>query len=411
MHKFFKKSLLSLTLFSVFSIQAAPVAPTELNQETLHQVLGTKASDIMNKYNLYFDSEDQKLIWFVAKTGSAKPNQKSTRNRSVFRIISKSLKQNSLEKKLLPNHKGIHSRGYFHSTNDTGANQSALNDLYAAATTAGFTVQPAIAKSSKLTFVLFGKDVDRDGYPDVDCELKQEISSSLTYPQCTYIVDGEVLNVPEAVPVLDINSRFNLKDNITNNWVRFTFQTVSSQESIELFRDSLLKTKSLDALLYADMESELQSSAQTEQARFKVNLTQANKAAYEYAEAHNFVCKDSDLNALAEKIIINKWVDIDVYNQTSQKWETIDFDNTDQDTLTEAVEKIKAEFISGLFQPIQTREDKKHSVFVFKKNIDLWWHLQFYQNVSWSPKTTSVKASTHYVIDLITDHVTTLRLK
>lgn len=421
----FKRTLISLSLLSCFSAHALPVDPTEADRVLMQEVLGTEAAELTEKYALFFDSRSKKLIWFVPKIGKLASRGYGQNKSPIFNIMTKTPWSGSLLGTFFPGQKQIYAGGAFSSTGDTYA----LRKLYQTAAAAGYSVQPATAEKATLKFGLLGKDIDGDGYPDVNCISKQAQGffdaqgQALTYPECSYTIDGEIPGVSKVVQVPEILAASTGQRTggrrLTNTVVPFNFNTVPSNATVDLFQKSLENTHALDALLYADINWELQTTGLTERARININWQQTFESVSTYAAYHNYACVDVELTDISEKLLKEGAVTVDLYNRMTRKWESMSFDDTDANDdaeFIEAVNKVKNEIESELFQEIRTKADKftqdksnivsteddKKTMFVYRKNTTkrAFSHKE-QRYVLWNPGKKTVSTSTSFFVGCI----------
>tara|TARA_B100001094_G_scaffold293114_1_gene312770 strand:+ start:282 stop:1604 length:1323 start_codon:yes stop_codon:yes gene_type:complete len=421
----FKRTLISFSLLSCFSAHALPVAPTEADRVLMQEVLGAEAAELTEKYALFFDSRNKKLIWFVPKIGKLASSGYGQNKSPIFNIMTKTPWSGSFLGIFFPKQKQVYAGGAFSSTGDTYA----LRKLYQTAAAAGYSVQPATAESSTLKFGLLGKDIDGDGYPDVNC-ISNEVTGvfdaqgkPLTHPECTYTIDGEVLGASKVIQVPDIlavsTGQRTGGRRLTNTVVPFNFNTVPSNVTVDLFQNSLKNTHGLDTLLYADINWELQTTGLTERARININWQPTFESVSTYAASHNYACIDVELTEISEKLLKEGAVTVKLYNRITRKWEPMSFDDTDANDdaeFIEAVNKVKEQIKNELFQEIKTKADKfaqsksnmvtteddKKSVFFYRKNVEkrAFSHKE-QKYVSWNPGKKTVRALTRFSLDCI----------
>lgn len=305
---FIKKAHL-VTLASAMTLpmlaNAAPVAPEQ------KPVPVRFSEEVLANFELYADSDNNRLIWYVPKNGSVA--MLGTASNPVPRFSANYFTEFS----------GVFA-GQVVSTIggsfSTAGFAPQRSQLQTEATRLGVQIQPAQAKKATTKFIVSGFDVD--GKLDPTCTLEKMIvtspitgeSTEISMPKCEITYDdGTVREV-------DTIQKFTalVPTGQTSVSTSIPFQAKTTPAYAPIVESNMLSGANFDDALSAVVDWEIPTSSITRTARFTINYNQVFEKATTFAAIHDWACVDIEVSTFFQRLVRDGTIKVEYLNASNQ---------------------------------------------------------------------------------------------
>jgi hypothetical protein len=305
-------------------IQAAPLSGAEKD------ITGYFSPDVQRKFNLYADSEDASLVWYVPKDGTVALLGSATNPVPRFSASS-----------VIPT-TGIFAGqplAYIGGSFDTSPFPADLALLNSEAASNSFRIAAAPAKKTTTSFLLAGL-LNHDGRPNINCvTLTATINNPITGP-----VEVEIPNCSVTFDdgtVRDVNVMQNFialpPTGFSSVSTSIPFQAQLTPDYSQIAAMKMNSGESWDDILSTAVDWELDTRALTKTARITIDWNQTFKQASTYFAIHNNACLDVEVSTFFRSLVRDgKGVLVEYYNGTD--WTPIGPNDADFLAVVKAVE-------------------------------------------------------------------------
>jgi len=396
----FKKTALALvigsTLFASGIISADPMNPTENN------IAQYFSPDMQDKYYLYADSQDAKLVWFVPKMGFIASKGRGNRIAPNFNA-SETTPRFGTWPTIRPGESQVRLGGAFNTTGDI----ESLKILKREARAKGYTIAPAIVNRAKSTFIVEGIDVNGDGNIDVSCTQDPHTidGKEITIHICSVTAaDG----TKKEVSTLE-RATFKVPKGRTSVSTRIPFQILSLPNS-EISSDIstiLMDGGSLDQYYQLVVAWDLNTASSTRVARITIDWNQTFEQASTFVATHGFFCKRTEIKTFFKKLVQKgKGITVEYLHADG----TYHPEATNNAEFIKVVEGVRRELQDELFQ--QIREYSRPQLGKVSTNVRSFYTLRAnYEKqilkrhetryVNWNPGMKLERPQTNMGIDCV----------
>jgi hypothetical protein len=287
-----KLTKIALSLFALSTLQTT-AAPMSLDEK---DITGHFSVDTQRKFNLYADSQDAALVWYVPKEGQIAINGATTASpRPRLSVISRVSPFG-----IWGGQEQVVIGGAF----DTTGNRGALLKLEKEAKQLGWKISPAPAARSKTTFALSDVHFDRSGRARVDC-FNEEGSiggTAFVVPVC------KVLNDDGEWQKTTVLSSFQTSTptGATSVSTYIPFQVVTLPDIAPEIRSLMETGSNWDGHIQATTKWELTTQARTQVARINIDWERVFQQASTYTAIHYNSCVEAEIQTFFRKLLDNQ---------------------------------------------------------------------------------------------------------
>lgn len=289
------KNNLSLALLTVFTsspivLNATPLAPEDKSVADIFTV------DIQNNFELYADSEDDNLIWYVPAGGSIAMLGSSSNPVPRFNASS------FVEFNGVFAGQAVALMGGSFSTAGFAPLREQLEQEAAAA---GYTVSPAQASSATTKFIVSG--METSGQVNADCDVTEltvtnpitGVSQIVRLPNCTVTYDdGTVYDV-------DTIQRFTALTPAgqTSVSTSIPFQVKTTPAYALTVANNLAVGANFDDVLSAVVDWEIPTTSITRTARLTIDYRSVFEKATTFSAIHDWACVDVEIATFFQRLV------------------------------------------------------------------------------------------------------------
>ncbi|WP_419146764.1 hypothetical protein [Pseudoalteromonas 'SMAR'] len=287
----YSQSVLAMALaMTTMHAQAAPMSHDEKDISSFF------SADTQRKFNLYADTQDNQLVWYVPKEGQIAingANTSSPRPRlSVLSRVSPYGIWAGLEQAVIG--------GAF----DTTGNRGALLRLESEAQQRGWRVAPAPAQHAKTRFMLSDIYFDNSGRAHVECEMETGTINGVEFqvPKC-YALDDDGNMQPTDV-VASFQSMAPEGFSSTSTYI--PFQLVTTPSATPEIRQIMMSGANWDASIQATTDWQLTTHARTQIARINIDWERVFQQASTYTAVHLNSCVEAEIETFFRRLLDNQ---------------------------------------------------------------------------------------------------------
>ncbi|WP_163830654.1 hypothetical protein [Spartinivicinus ruber] len=247
------------------------------------------SAEILANFDLFADSDNDKIVWYVPKLGNiALQATHTTDPRPRFAASSRQVTRGIFEGETI-----VNLGGSFSTSGSLGALQRLNNE----ASSYGLTARAAPASKAAAKFMVSAIDVGA-GRADVKCAESDDITGLGSVVECEVkSLDGQYYPTDM---LYRLNSRAPQgKSTVSQN---IPFQAVLLPGFDQLIQDKLNEGAQWDDLITADVEWEIGTERKTRVARAKIKWKQIFEQAHTYMSVHNFACVDVEIEAFFQNL-------------------------------------------------------------------------------------------------------------
>ncbi|WP_103654359.1 hypothetical protein [Agarilytica rhodophyticola] len=310
MGKFFKMlAASSLAILTLDFASAVPVNPEEVN------ISSRFSTDVQVNFELYADTDDDKLVWYVPRGGSIAMLGNSNNPVPRFNATAFTEFSGVFAGQTVALLGGSFSTAGFAPLRDLL--ESEAQDL-------GMRIAPAPARLATTKFIVSG--IETGNSLDVDCEFETliitdpftGISREVKMPKCsvTYENGNEQL--------VDTMQRFNsiVPAGQTSVLTSIPFQAKTTPEYALVAQNNLAVGANFDETLSAVVDWEIFTEALTKTARFTINFNQVFEKATTFAAIHNWACVDIEVSTFFQRLVRDGDIKVE-YLTGNNVWSTV----------------------------------------------------------------------------------------
>jgi hypothetical protein len=396
----FKKTALALvigsTLLASGIVSAYPMNPTENNVAQYFSV------DMQDKYYLYADSQDAKLIWFVPKMGFIASKGRGNRIAPNFNG-SETTPSFGTWPAIRPGESQVRLGGSFNTTGDI----ESLKILKREARAKGYNIAPAMVNRAKSTFIVEGTDIDGDGNIDVNCTQKPYNVNG--YKSTIHICSVTAADgTKKEVSTLE-RATFKVPEGRTSVSTRIPFQILSLPDSniSADISNTLMDGGSLDHYYQFVISWNLNTASSTRVARITVDWNQTFEQASKFLAVRGFLCNRIEIRKFFKKLVQEGKGVVVEYRHADGSYHP---EATDDAQFIKVVEGVRKELRDELFQ--QVREYSQSQLGTVSTNVRSFFTLranyekQIFKRhetryVNWNPGMKMESPQTNMGIDCV----------
>ncbi len=284
---------------------ASPVAPEQ------KPVPVRFSAEVLANFELYADSDNNKLVWYVPKYGSVAmlgtPSNPVPRfNANYFTEFSGAFAGQT-----------VAVLGGSFSTAGFAPQRTQLQNE---ATSLGVQIAPAQAKKATTKFIVSG--LDTDGKLHANCTTTKllvtnpvtGVTTEVSMPKCEVVYeDGTIKEV-------DTIQKFTalVPTGQTSVSTSIPFQAKTTPDYTNSVTSNLASGANFDESLSAVVDWEIPTSSITRTARFTINYNQVFEKATTFAAIHNWACVDIEVSTFFQRLVRDGSIKVEYLNASNQ---------------------------------------------------------------------------------------------
>ncbi|PUA29174.1 MAG: hypothetical protein B0W54_00775 [Cellvibrio sp. 79] len=284
---------------------ASPVAPEQ------KPVPVRFSAEVLANFELYADSDNNKLVWYVPKYGSVAmlgtPSNPVPRfNANYFTEFSGAFAGQT-----------VAVLGGSFSTAGFAPQRTQLQNE---ANSLGVQIAPAQAKKATTKFIVSG--LDTDGKLHANCTTTKllvtnpvtGVTTEVSMPKCEVVYeDGTIKEV-------DTIQKFTalVPTGQTSVSTSIPFQAKTTPDYTNSVTSNLASGANFDESLSAVVDWEIPTSSITRTARFTINYNQVFEKATTFAAIHNWACVDIEVSTFFQRLVRDGSIKVEYLNANNQ---------------------------------------------------------------------------------------------
>lgn len=392
-----KKFTLTKTAVSVLALISLNTFAAPMSHEE-KDINGYFTADTQNKFNLYADNQDSKLVWYVPKEGQIAINGASTATpRPRLSVVSRMSPYG-----IWAGQEQVVVGGAF----DTTGNRGALLKLEAEAVARGWRISPAPAAKSKTRFMLSDVYFDGNDRANVRCENKTGEFNGMPFvvPECSVLNDDGEWQRTDVVASFQAMSPSGSSSVSTY----IPFQVVTTPTVSYEIHQVMEAGANWDAHIQATTEWELTTHARTQIARINIDWERVFQQASTYTAIHFNSCVEAEIQTFFRRLLDNQngqsGITIE-YRQPDGTYSgtptnVAQFDNSVQSLYESIRDELFVELRDyGQSQLGQVSTEPSNAVFTLRANYEkLIFRRKESRYLTWNPGTKITNALTNMTI-------------
>jgi hypothetical protein len=284
---------------------ASPVAPEQ------KPVPVRFSAEVLANFELYADSDNNKLVWYVPKYGSVAmlgtPSNPVPRfNANYFTEFSGAFAGQTV--------------AVLGGSFSTAGFAPQRTQLQTEATRLGVQIAPAQAKKATTKFIVSG--LDTDGKLHANCTTTKllvtnpvtGVTTEVSMPKCEVVYeDGTIKEV-------DTIQKFTalVPTGQTSVSTSIPFQAKTTPDYTNSVTSNLASGANFDESLSAVVDWEIPTSSITRTARFTINYNQVFEKATTFAAIHDWACVDIEVSTFFQRLVRDGSIKVEYLNASNQ---------------------------------------------------------------------------------------------
>lgn len=284
---------------------ASPVAPEQ------KPVPVRFSAEVLANFELYADSDNNKLVWYVPKYGSVAmlgtPSAPVPRfNANYFTEFSGAFAGQTV--------------AVLGGSFSTAGFAPQRTQLQTEATRLGVQIAPAQAKKATTKFIVSG--LDTDGKLHANCTTTKllvtnpvtGLTTEVSMPKCEVVYeDGTIKEV-------DTIQKFTalVPTGQTSVSTSIPFQAKTTPDYTNSVTTNLASGANFDESLSAVVDWEIPTSSITRTARFTINYNQVFEKATTFAAIHDWACVDIEVSTFFQRLVRDGSIKVEYLNASNQ---------------------------------------------------------------------------------------------
>lgn len=284
---------------------ASPVAPEQ------KPVPVRFSAEVLANFELYADSDNNKLVWYVPKYGSVAmlgtPSAPVPRfNANYFTEFSGAFAGQTV--------------AVLGGSFSTAGFAPQRTQLQTEATRLGVQIAPAQAKKATTKFIVSG--LDTDGKLHANCTTTKllvtnpvtGLTTEVSMPKCEVVYeDGTIKEV-------DTIQKFTalVPTGQTSVSTSIPFQAKTTPDYTNSVTTNLASGANFDESLSAVVDWEIPTSSITRTARFTINYNQVFEKATTFAAIHDWACVDIEVSTFFQRLVRDGSIKVEYLNANNQ---------------------------------------------------------------------------------------------